>query len=901
MIPLSFVSPFVLGALAALPALWWLLRVLPPAPRRIVFPPIRLLGGLASNERQAAMTPLWLVLLRLLLAIVLIVGIAHPLLRARPVAGGGPLLLVVDDGWASARSWPDRKALLEDWLSAAERAGRPVALLTTAPPADGHSIPVPRLRPASETKELAEAVAPHPWPTDHQAAAKALDAASLPPPVTVAWLADGLADASLNSFAARLRRLGPVEMASAPEAATARLLTPESAGNGELLAKIRRSSEALAETVTVRASDGSGRILMEANLALPAGRKSGEAALPMPAELKARVARLTIAGEATAGAVALLDDRWKRRVVGLVDEIGAGGTASPLLDDLYYSERALAPLAEVRRGRLDDLLKRDLSLIILPDQGGLPDQQRRALTDWLARGGVLLRLAGPKLARNPDDLLPVRLRSGGRLLGGALSWTRPMAMAAMPADKPFAGLAVPGDVRVAAQVLAEPVIDLGDKTWARLEDGTPLVTGAPRGKGVVVLVHTSIGPGWSDLGLSGLYPAMLERLIRLSRGVPLGDIGKPLAPAELLDGFGRLMPPSGIAEALPSRPEPSQLGPKHPPGLYGDDRLAFNLGPAIADLTAAGPQAGVSRVDLAGHERETDLQRGFFVAALLLLLLDMAAVLALAGLLRRPGWTSRLGRILPAVLLAVLFPALSLVPATPVWAVDAAQSAVLKTRLAYVVTGDGDIDETSRAGLTGLSRLIERRTTAVLGDPVGVDPARDALMVFPLIYWPVVARPELLAEDERERVNDFMRHGGMILFDTRDGGGGGDGPDNLRRLTAGLDIPPLTEVNDDHVLSHSFYLLRSLPGRTTGAPVYVQDGGDPANDNVSPVVIGGNDWAAAWAVDSRGQPMYAVVPGGEGQREMAFRFGVNLVMYALTGSYKADQVHLPAILERLKN
>ena len=241
----------------------------------------------------------------------------------------------------------------------------------------------------------------------------------------------------------------------------------------------------------------------------------------------------------------------------------------------------------------------------------------------------------------------------------------------------------------------------------------------------------------------------------------------------------------------------------------------------------------------------------------------------------------------------------TLAPPARAGGLDTAQSAVLKTSLAYVVTGDGDIDETSRAGLAGLSRLIERRTTAVLGDPVGVDPSRDALMVFPLIYWPVVPRPEPLAEEARERVNDFMRHGGMILFDTRDGGG--DGPENLRRLTVGLDIPPLTEVTDDHVLSHSFYLLRSLPGRTTGAPVYVQDGGDPANDNVSPVVIGGNDWAAAWAVDSRGQPTFAVVPGGEGQREMAYRFGVNLVMYALTGSYKADQVHLPAILERLKN
>jgi len=143
-----------------------------------------------------------------------------------------------------------------------------------------------------------------------------------------------------------------------------------------------------------------------------------------------------------------------------------------------------------------------------------------------------------------------------------------------------------------------------------------------------------------------------------------------------------------------------------------------------------------------------------------------------------------------------------------------------------------------------------------------------------------------------------MRNGGLILFDTLDGGRAGS--DRLRQLATGLDIPPLTEVTGDHVLTHTFYILRTMPGRLEGAPVYAAEQGDPANDNVSPVVVGAADWAGAWAMDRRGDPLYAVVPGGEQQREMAYRFGVNLVMYALTGSYKADQVHLPAIWERLK-
>ncbi|MDO9125619.1 MAG: DUF4159 domain-containing protein, partial [Parvibaculum sp.] len=77
------------------------------------------------------------------------------------------------------------------------------------------------------------------------------------------------------------------------------------------------------------------------------------------------------------------------------------------------------------------------------------------------------------------------------------------------------------------------------------------------------------------------------------------------------------------------------------------------------------------------------------------------------------------------------------------------------------------------------------------------------------------------------------------------------------------------------------------------------DAGSLTNDGVTTILVGSNDYAAAWARDARGRPLFPVSPGGERQREMADRFGVNLVMYALTGNYKADQVHVPALLERL--
>jgi hypothetical protein len=179
------------------------------------------------------------------------------------------------------------------------------------------------------------------------------------------------------------------------------------------------------------------------------------------------------------------------------------------------------------------------------------------------------------------------------------------------------------------------------------------------------------------------------------------------------------------------------------------------------------------------------------------------------------------------------------------------------------------------------------------------------VVFFPLLYWRITPQQPQPSPQAVEKLNTYMAKGGVILFDTGDEGQAGAGPDTaelerLRRLVAGLALPPLVPMARDHVLTRSFYLLKGVPGRWDGATLWVSQDLEAGNDGVSPVVLGGNDWMAAWAVDERGRPMHAVVPGGERQREYAVRFGINLVMYALTGNYKADQVHLPAIMDRLK-
>ena len=670
-----------------------------------------------------------------------------------------------------------------------------------------------------------------------------------------------------------------------------------------LVARIVRADAARPEPVTVRLGAGDGRLLTRETVAFDAGQTSRDIRLEVPVELRNEAASLRIEGESTAGATVLLDERWRRRPVGLVSG-RPDGENQPLLSDLHYLNRALEPYNEVRRGTIGDLLKRDLAILILSDVGALTGEEAQAVEAWVKKGGLLVRFAGPRLAQNADQLVPVRLRLGDRTLGGALSWSEPARLQPFGEKSPFYGLKVPDDVLVQRQVLAEPSVDLADRTWARLADDTPLVTSEKRGSGWVVLVHTTASPDWSNLSLSGLFVEMLRRLAGLSEGVAGTNQAGTLEPLEVLDGYGRLVPPPPTAFPMPGDAfKPEAIGPRHPPGFYGTEeaRRALNLTAGLTKIEPFGPMPGGVAVGGYAARGEVALKPALLAAAMALTILDLLIALALRGLLgrwarpRRAATTAAAGALLLALAL----------PYGTARADDAHSTKVTaETYLAHVRTGDPSVDEVARAGLDGLVEVLNRRTAVETAGAMGVDVEVDELAFYPLLYWPVTPNAKPLTDRARSRLNEYLKNGGTILFDTRDqatsfGPGAGSGSLALQRVAQGLDIPPLAPVPPDHVLTKAFYLMQDFPGRYAGGDVWVEAREGRANDGVSPVLIGSNDWAAAWAVDSRGQPRFAVAPGGERQREMAFRFGVNLVMYALTGNYKADQVHVPAILERL--
>ncbi|MGH6872238.1 MAG: DUF4159 domain-containing protein [Rhizomicrobium sp.] len=902
---ITFSTPWLLWALVALPAIWFLLRVTPPAPRRVVFPPLRLLLGLAAPQETPARTPWWLLLLRLVAAGLAIVALAGPSIGQAPrSATTGPLVLFVDNGWTAAHGWTAREAAISDALATAARAGRAVAIVPTA----GPRAPVVTLLSAGEAERTAHDLAPEPYAANRARAVVALAKARLSGS-EILWLSDGLDDGQARATADALGGLGRLTVYGDPAGRGPLALKPEKNEPDGFGVTVIRADTGAPRVGQVSAVGEHGEVLASAAFRFREKQRETTAKIALPLEVRNETQRIVIANEDSAGAVRLLDQSAKRRAIGLVSASNLD-TEQPLLSGTYYLERALSPYADVHRGTIAEVLNRNVPILITSDIGVIAGDDHDRVARFVSEGGILVRFAGARMAQKVDDLVPVKLRLGGRYLGGALNWSQPQHLAPFPDSSPFRGLAIPAEVTVARQVLAEPSVDLGERTWARLADGTPLVTAEQRGKGWIVLFHVTASPAWSNLPLSALYLDMLRRVIDLSGGARPSDMGTDASaiypPYATLDGFGHARKPP--AEALPVRgAELSRIvpSPAHPPGLYGSEgtQVAINAVGAKDKLTPLG-DIGVSVRAYTGSAALA-LEAPLLALAILILLFDAVISLWLRGYLLLPR-IARGGAVILA--LALMHP-----PHAHAQADD--MKAALDTRLAYVVTGLPDVDATSKAGLTGLGDYLKARTSYAPLEPVGVNLEHDDLSFYPLLYWPMDPREKDLSPAALARVSNYMRNGGTILFDTRDltlgavTGPSSPGEQTLRRLVSKLDMPPLEPVPPDHVLTKAFYLLQDFPGRWAGGKVWVERlpppdpdaGPEPARggDNVSPVIIGSNDYAAAWAVDAGGQPLHDVSPGGEEQREMAVRFGINVVMYALTGNYKTDQVHAPALLERL--
>jgi hypothetical protein len=577
-----------------------------------------------------------------------------------------------------------------------------------------------------------------------------------------------------------------------------------------------------------------------------------------------RLSQVEINGEASSAGVHLLDASKARVFVGISSR--SGDTPQPLRAADFYIERALQTHATVARGSSDVLLARGVNILFIADE--LPQQSaaQAKLNAWVAKGGVLVMFAGPRSLPRQNSLLPVTIRAATRSTSGAMSWSKAASLGPWPKASPFAGLAIPADVSVQQQWLAELGFDSHAQSWAQLADATPLVSAQPRGRGHVVLFHTSANTDWSNLALSGLFEQMLMRLLPFAASLqPQTQIAPDAAFSltEALSGTGRLQPPTASKIVRYDRLRAaSAASAALPPGRYAKagQQFTLNVGGAlpgwITDYKGAHLQSGTAK------RLAFDARPLLLLCAALLLLLDGLATLCLKGLLRRP----RL--LLFASLLGF---------AVQHDTAQAAPDGAFDVRLCAV---QGVADADALAGLQNLAQALKLRTAIVPGAPKLVGLADRNLGLCSLLYWPISDSSPALDATTAQALQRYMAHGGFLIIDS------GWSSNTPRRVLDPLQLPPLDVFTPGHVLAKSFYLLERAPGGFDFSSLWLERDTEGSDGRTSQMMFTQSRISSQWR-------------GSGGAQERALRLGINSVIYAFTGTYKADQVHAAGLLERM--
>lgn len=647
---LTFAAPWVLLGLAGLPLLWRMLKSMPQKPREELLPSMRFLKDIEIESKHPDNMPVWQKALMVSLIGAALIAMAGPQFDHLDQAPGqGPIALVVDNDWTSASDWSGARREMNYIIDQAENDGRELFILSTTP--NENDAPLEFLGPmsAEEAREALAGIQPQPWSVDREEALSLIEAAEALDDsgnMHVNWLTNGLSDPFVAEFMEELGELGSLTVIENSRDITSYLIRPPAINGNVFSVTVDRIDTDGPENIVLTVTDQGGNTLSQAELNFENGAQTGEALFEMSPEERSQIAQISIDGENTAGAVVMMDERYRTRPVGLLRDMQSGASVQALLDEGNYVEQAIDPYSNLSQGNLDELLTSPLSIIIWTDGIQLTSAEEARLQQWVEQGGTLLRFAGPHMAAeggDRDDLLPVEIREDSRNPASSPIDFIPPSIAPFEEGSPFFGIEQDENVNIRQQITAQPGVETEQYTWASLTDGTPFVTGAPQGQGLVVLVHTTADTNWSDLPLSQLFIDMMRSVVAQSRGIAGNQINlqESLTPISLLDGFGQLSSPTSANEQLsPADINDGTIDPRTPPGLYGDgaSRYAHNLASSIEELEDLDVPIGVSSRNFKSDANQTDIKPYLLAAAFLLALGEALAMLKQQGMLNTPSF-----------------------------------------------------------------------------------------------------------------------------------------------------------------------------------------------------------------------------------------------------------------------
>ncbi len=914
---LQFASPWFLAALAGLPILWWLLKLTPPKAKSLNFGGLYFLQKISNEEKTSNKLPLWLLILRLAIIACLILAFSEPFYKKsnflQTETTGKTVIVLIDNGWASAQNWTSMKNQASTLIKEAGKNDQQIILKALFDEGEADIGVTPFENALSNLNQITPQVLPESL-KDYESLKNELESFTRNSNSVIFYLNDGLSFETENEFIRDLNNSATLKIFDNSEEANI-LSLHRSAYQGALeLTVTNKGIQDSAVSQNLLQFNDDSQLINSQILAINDDEELNRVTLNAESSILRQTTLTTLESQNHAGAKIWNKSNQVEKTIGLLQgKSKEGSDQLEYLSPYFYIEKALAPYHEVIKGELSDVIEKS-NVIILANSTDLKENDVEPLRNWINEGGIFIRFADENLATGMfKELSPVNLRITGREFDTAFSWQDPQEIQDYPNNSLFAAYRVPNDIEVKRQILAEPSLDLNDKTLASLEDGTPMITASQEELGWLVLYHIDATPQWSNLPISGHFIEQLNALSQLSTNTVTtnasGD-GKRIFRLIQEIGFqGKLNAATqkGLSIELPLANN-FEISKETPAGVYENENgqlYNLNFG-ATASKDIRLSVALPSRLNVMNYTNDKDIEFKpyFLMAGLILLLIDWIYMLSYQGIFRRFTFGALF------LLFSLSFNPSQTMAADPVPYTDGIY-------LAYIKSGDPNIDRLAEAGLTGLMSETIKRTSADLKGVVGINLESDPLYPYPLIYWPLKnsgVNTNYLSNKTSAKLSHYFANGGLLFIDTRDQYLFSSNSDDLielnyqnnasnrlQTLFNNIDIPPMKKMAKDHVLARSFYLLENYPGLYKNGGLWIAEQSKTINDGVSPLIVGSNDWISAWAVDQNNQPMINVPVGGNYQREISYRFGINLILYALTGNYKEDQIHIPFILERLDN
>lgn len=895
---LNFGNFLAFYAFISLPIIYFVLKSYPPLPTKYNFSSFFLLREIDMSAVTREKCPIWLLIFRLLLITLLIFFFSKPYLNKNPVAKNYESFVVLSDkGWSIGSIWNDYKKIVENIAFEAEKAKKEVYFYDTTMKIEQKPI---KFNNAKDILLFLDKNTPSPWQTDRENLRSILlknDYFKNSKVFFIFSKFDSISFEKQKSILTLLRDNVPNLEIIAPVRNIKIIKSYKVFENNNQII-IERFGNLDEENLEIRISTEQNLALYRKKFLFEKGKNNIIIEENFPLEVSNLFYKIEVIGSNHAGASYFLDDLSKKKNIGIYSE-DFNYIEKPLLSPAYYINKALNKEHNIFLNNLEEILKEKPSVIIFPKSKKLDRKNKKALISWLNNGGLLLKFASNRSSYEKDTFFNSHdYQPTIRNIGGDLSWNKILSLKEMNEDNIFKNISLKDDIFLKKQLIFTNFSTKNLKILVALEDETPLISMKKVGRGKVLLFHFTANNDWSNIPMSNIFIEFLSKALLLSQYENKNSMNSLQIDSEI-NSFGTLEQSESLKTFeniyMLKKTKPSQ---NNLPGIYYNNEIIAALNLAGNLQSQSFREKIYSKYNMKNYYKSNafDLSGFILVIVMIMALVD---ILISSTIKNKLYFLKKLKNIVNTMSLLIILISFTFIYNTY-------SSEYLKnTFLAYIKSSNEKRNEISKYGLEALKNTLIRRTSISPEGVVGLDVNADTFFYFPFIYWPVDNEIISISENAKNKIKNYLKTGGIILFDIINFDRNKSILESksyifVKEFLLSIGIEDLNYIRRDHTLSKSFYLLEKYPGRWDSKVILIDNTDLDLKDGVNSVIIGFNDWVGAWALDDNNYPMFPAVPGGERQREMAFRFGVNIIMYALTGNYKSDQIHSKSILNRMK-